>query len=274
MVLPPGVTELHKNWPRGLTELFRPNDPLKDPWKVYNTIKPVNWHHDNDDDEEILEGEEVEGEDREVIDLTGPDITAKKVYSTYSREDDMVQTSGRAPLLGKRVSRPQVRNAEFTRDKEFGYFSLNMTAGSAESLPGFMQVKTGDTVGWVGCGDGRELIFMALLHPHSSFKGYDVNKAAVLMAQRKAAQLGCTNATFEHRDALTVHEKFHIVFSTAIAGAALYIHLDTMVDTSRRGSVLIVLDEMSNTTITQHNSLAVKLAGSGGQKMLVKTAIT
>ena len=267
MVLPPGVTELHRNWPRGLTELFR-SDPLRDPWKVYNTIKPANWHHDNDDDED-------EEDTPEVIDLTGPDITARKVYSKYSREDDMVQTSGRAPALGKRVSRPQVRNAEFTRDKEFGYFSLNMTAGSAESLPGFMQVKTGDTVGWVGCGDGRELvIFMALLHPHSSFKGYDVNKAAVLMAQRKAAQLGCTNATFEHRDALTVHEKFHIVFSTAIAGAALYIHLDTMVDTSRSGSVLIVLDEMSNTTITQHNSLAVKLAGSGGQKMLVETAIT
>ena len=240
---------MNRNWPKGLTELFRnqhykpyvtpPNGALGNPLGVY-------------------------------VDLTDelPQITAKKVYKAYTREDDNVQTSGRAPTLAKR---PGV----YTRETEAGYFSLNMTAGSAEQLPDFMQVNAGDSVGWVGCGDARQLIFMALRHPYSFFEGFDVNKEAILMARRKAALLGCKNATFQHRDALKELKKFNLVFSTAIAGPELYIHLGNMVETFDpiRPGVLIVLDEMRTTERIPQNSLSVKLMGSGGQKMLVKTVI-
>ena len=54
----------------------------------------------------------------------------------------------------------------------------------------------------IGCGEGINLINLALMAPHSAFTGFDYAATAIDMARETAALAGVRNVTFRHLDLL------------------------------------------------------------------------
>jgi SAM-dependent methyltransferase len=75
---------------------------------------------------------------------------------------------------------------------------LRKVSGLVESLTAGAQVVD------VGCGTGHCVNLMAAAFPNSTFVGYDFSQEAIALAQREAAELGLTNATFIVADAASI----------------------------------------------------------------------
>lgn len=69
-------------------------------------------------------------------------------------------------------------------------------------VPGLSgRLEEGISVLDVGCGRGRAILMMAEMFPQSRFHGIDLSEEAIGWAQKKAAEGGLENVTFEVKDA-------------------------------------------------------------------------
>lgn len=163
-------------------------------------------------------------------------------YHMYTRADDLCQSNG--------------------------YFSLYLRKGAVAKIEELLQLEAGARVGWVGCGDGRELISVALWHPNVAFDGYEVNPHAMAIARRVARQAGIDNVVFHEADFETapLSQPFSHVYSTAISGPSLYARLHDATD-----GVLCVLRTMwsRDWKKTDLRVATVHIAGSGEQRQLL-----
>ena len=167
----------------------------------------------------------------------------KLVYDNYTREDSLCQTNG--------------------------FFSLNLTPQSIPKIQTLLDldeaVEFEKCVGWVGFGDGRELLSLAKLHPQIRFVGFEINLAAVHIAKRVLQQLSIRNVDLRCEDAMQSTESFTHVYSTAIAGPMLYAQLRSMV-TYR----LCMLEVMWQNEFPKHvKREVVYLSGSRERRQLI-----
>ncbi len=121
------------------------------------------------------------------------------VYRYYTREDGLCQTNG--------------------------YFSLDLREKYLDTIERLLRLSDGKKVGWVGCGDGREMLSIAIRYKTVSFHGYDINESALKIAKRVLDAVGATNVTLHNCDSMTISDCFTHIYSTAIAGPELYAHL-------------------------------------------------
>ena len=87
------------------------------------------------------------------------------VYRRYTREDALCQSNG--------------------------YFSLNLREGAIDTIDALLCLDASRPccVAWVGCGDGRGLLSIAIRHPDVSF-GVQINPVALEIARQSSARLG------------------------------------------------------------------------------------
>ena len=83
-----------------------------------------------------------------------------------------------------------------------GSYSLNYTPASVLTIMNLLGLEEGECVLWVGAGDGREALSVALLHPGCRIVCLERNEALVGIAQRVQASLSVQNCRFEHADAM------------------------------------------------------------------------
>ena len=161
------------------------------------------------------------------------------VYKQYSRNDELCQTSG--------------------------YFSLNLRKGAIPNIQKLLKLTADSVVAWVGCGDGRELLSIAKIHPDVKFIGYDINESAICIARRVMLAERLRNVTLHVVDFMCVNERFSHVYSTALAGSALYAHLRNACEDR-----LCMLKSMwMNDCPEDYQSAIVYLSGSGERKQLL-----
>lgn len=162
------------------------------------------------------------------------------VYRMYTRDDELCQTNG--------------------------CFSLNLREAALPEIDRLLALHPGDSVGWVGCGDARELLSFAKRYPHVDFEGFDVNECALAVAHRVVASLDLKNVSLFHRDfTTTIFEtpRYTHVYSTALAGPQLYAHLRKAC--TRR---LCMLDRMWLEKKNKHAVASVRISGSGERREL------
>lgn len=163
------------------------------------------------------------------------------LYHRYNKEDELCQT--------------------------IGYFSLNLRKGAVKTIAELLDLDATSTVGWVGCGDGRELLSIAKEHSKTQFDAFEINEVALGIARRVAEAENVRNVRFHHMDFLRfVDKQFSHVYSTAISGQDLYQKIFTAC--SRR---ICVLKEMwqSDHGFTKKHVSTVRIMGSGEQRQLV-----
>ena len=83
-----------------------------------------------------------------------------------------------------------------------GSYSLNYTPASVLTIMNLLGLEEGECVLWVGAGDGREALSVALLHPGCRIVCLERNEALVGIAQRVQASLSVQNIRFDHADAM------------------------------------------------------------------------
>lgn len=161
-------------------------------------------------------------------------------YNRYKQGDDLCQTNG--------------------------HFSLNLRKKHVDDIDRLLALSPGNTVGWIGCGDGRELFSMAMRYPCVRFQAYDINELALQVARRVLRELALQNVVLIFGDFLTSQPtpKFTHVYSTAISGPELYRSLE--VSCTKR---LCMLETMWMDGRELADDIAcVKLSGSGEQRLL------
>lgn len=161
------------------------------------------------------------------------------VYPMYTRADDLCQTNG--------------------------HFSLNLREAALPEIDRLLALRPGDSVGWVGCGDARELLSFAKRYPDVTFEGFDVNECALFVARRVVASLGLQNVSLRHCDftATETVRRYTHVYSTALSGPRLYAQLRRAC--TRR---LCMLERMWSEKKNGHAVASVKISGSGEQREL------
>ena len=132
------------------------------------------------------------------------------------------------------------------------------TAVSVESL-----------VLWIGSGDGREALSIAMLNPGCQIVCVEQNSDLVSIARRVKASLSVENIRFEHADAMRLPSTvgFTHVFSTATAGDDFYEKLCAMLRPTQR---VVLFDHMwrgDRPTIAPETA-SITLAGSGERRQL------
>ena len=162
------------------------------------------------------------------------------VYRYYSREDGLCQTNG--------------------------HFSLNLREGCLNAIDELLALTPGNTVGWVGCGDGRELLSIATRYPDVSFFGYEINDAALNIAKRVLKTVQLSNVTLYHCDFTTKSDIYTHIYSTALSGPKLYDHLRHAC-THR----LCMLDKMWTDKNLLFDRQSVRISGSGERRRLLAT---
>lgn len=163
------------------------------------------------------------------------------VYGRYNRADALCQTNG--------------------------YFSLNLREGALWEIHRLMDLKDGDTVGWIGAGDGRELLSLARCHTGVRFDGYEINRAAFDVARRVLREARLENVRLHYQDFASVSPDtvYTHVYSTALSGPELYGRL--RLACTRR---LCMLDRMWMTRPPNaHDAASVRISGSGERRRLV-----
>ena len=164
------------------------------------------------------------------------------VYSLYKREDNLCQTNG--------------------------YFSLNVRQSNIPQIVKLLQLNDDSTVGWIGCGDGREVLSVCQQYPNIKFSAIDHNEAAIAIAKRVLSQLELKNIEFKCGNALDDNSTFSHVYSTAIYGPELYEHLKSI--TTER---LCMLKHMWGVIPSTHLRDVVRLSGSGESKTLISAEV-
>ena len=167
-------------------------------------------------------------------------------YLFYTREDTLCQTNG--------------------------YFSLNLTKKSADSLKTYLEFKDHSRVLWAGCGDARELLLLAQAFPKVTFVGYDLNNLAIDIGRRVLSKLQLQNVSLVYGDVTSLELSFDNVYSTALAGPLFYKHLVSLC-----AYQMYVLAEMKPIMISECGmredttaSLSVSISGSGEKRRIIK----
>ena len=120
------------------------------------------------------------------------------------------------------------------------------------------------TVGWFGCGDGRELFCLARAHPDVHFVGFEVDSAAVAVATQVLQRLGLSNVELRQKYATDNETAFTHVYSTAI-GAPGYHHIRRM--SKHRLCMLRSMWETDLPEVVYKET--VHLSGSGEAQQLI-----
>lgn len=168
-------------------------------------------------------------------------MLSKSIYSKYSREDNLCQSNG--------------------------FFSLNLTPSSIPKIVKLLQLEEATSVGWIGCGDGRELFCIASIYPQIHFTGIDVNAHALDIARRVAKTIDIKNVSLRNMNALNDFTKYSHVYSTAIYGNELYDHLQS-ISTKK----LCMLKCMWHSLPIEYQQFTVRISGSNEQRQLIAGA--
>lgn len=162
------------------------------------------------------------------------------VYASYSRHDTLCQTNG--------------------------YFSLNLREGALWEIHRLLDLKDGDTVGWIGTGDGRELLSLAKCHVGVRFEGYEINEAAFDVACRVLKTLDLPNVSLRRQDFMSTSAaiEYTHVYSTALSGPDLYERL-RLACTQK----LCMLERMWMPPPAAHDTASVRISGSGERRRLL-----
>ena len=168
-----------------------------------------------------------------------------RIYSLYKRDYNMCQSNG--------------------------FFSINLTKKSVESIITLLDLRKSNTVCWVGFGDGRELFSIASLHPDVLFLGYEINSCDFEIANMILKNLEIPNVTIHNENALGCEQRFSHVYSTAIAGPELYNHLYNMTFYK-----LCMLESMwtSQENFEKQEKASVTLSGSNEKRQLISMCRT
>jgi cyclopropane fatty-acyl-phospholipid synthase-like methyltransferase len=166
------------------------------------------------------------------------------VYSLYKAHESLVQTNG--------------------------FFSLNLTKASVIKIMDLLDFghDQKESCLWIGCGDAREVLCMAMLYPNVHFTAVDINESAIHVAQAKFELIGLKNINIEYKDALLISEgKYTHIYSTALAGVELYDHIVQLCP-----KTLCMLSSMwkhSNSSYSVEKKAQVSLSGSRERKTLI-----
>ena len=108
------------------------------------------------------------------------------------------------------------------------------------------RLREGIDVCDVGCGQGHAINLMAKEFPNSRFTGIDFSAEAIATAQKEAAELGLTNATFVTKDAATLDRAaqydFITVFDAIHDQAKPDVVLRGIADSLKPGGVFLCVD--------------------------------
>jgi len=108
------------------------------------------------------------------------------------------------------------------------------------------RLRTGIDACDVGCGQGHAVNLMAKEFPNSRFIGLDFSTEAIAAAQKEAADLGLTNASFEVKDAATLDGSatfdFITVFDAVHDQAKPDVVLKGIADSLNPGGVFLCVD--------------------------------
>ena len=168
--------------------------------------------------------------------MSAPTDAIRRVYSSYDTEADSLAA--------------------------LGGFSLNYTPASVLTITNLLGLEEGECVLWVGAGDGREALSVALLHPGCRIVCLERNEALVGIAQRVQASLSVQNIRFEHADAMHLPstEGFTHVFSTALSGDRFYEMLCRMLRPAQRAVLLTEMWRGKRQTIAEETA-TIMLSG-------------
>ena len=159
------------------------------------------------------------------------------VYSRYTREDNLCQCNG--------------------------YFSSNLRRKSVDAILNLLHLTSASSVCWVGCGDGRELLWIAQQHPEVQFTAFEINADALRIARRVADIEGIENVKLYNEDFMTCSKTFSHVYSTALAGPRLYAALFSACSLR-----ICLLREMWDAQVDGMERANVQIAGSGERRQL------
>jgi 2-polyprenyl-3-methyl-5-hydroxy-6-metoxy-1,4-benzoquinol methylase len=118
------------------------------------------------------------------------------------------------------------------------------------------RLREGIDVCDVGCGQGHAINLMAKEFPNSRFVGLDFSEDAVAAAQKEAAELGLTNATFEVKDAATLDGSqkydFVAVFDAIHDQAKPDVVLKGIADSLKPGGVFLCVDIAGSSNVEEN----------------------
>ena len=105
----------------------------------------------------------------------------------------------------------------------------------------------------VGCGQGHAINLMAREFPNSRFTGLDFSNEGIAAAQKEAAELGVSNATFEVKDAATLDGStqydFITVFDAIHDQAKPDVVLKGIADSLKPGGVFLCVDVAGSSNV-------------------------
>lgn len=169
------------------------------------------------------------------------DEAVRIVYGLYSREDSLCTGNG--------------------------FFSLNMRPGAVTNIDELLKLAPGDRLFWAGCGNAPEVLSLAMSHPDVSFVAVDKNELAIRVGEVKRCQLGLKNITLRVADVMLEYpDDYTHVYSTAIAGPALYAKLRSIAGT---GTICMFRSMMLGGHGDSSHVRSVCLSGSGEQRQLL-----
>jgi SAM-dependent methyltransferase len=115
------------------------------------------------------------------------------------------------------------------------------------------RLRAGIDVCDIGCGQGHAINLMAKEFPNSRFTGFDFSQDGIAAAQKEAAELGLSNATFEVKDAATLDGStkydFITVFDAIHDQAKPDVVLKGIADSLRLGGVFLCVDVAGSSNV-------------------------
>ena len=115
------------------------------------------------------------------------------------------------------------------------------------------RLREGIDVCDVACGQGHAINLMAREFPNSRFTGLDFSNEGIAAAQKEAAELGLSNATFEVKDAATLDGStqydFITVFDAIHDQAKPDVVLKGIADSLKPGGVFLCVDVAGSSNV-------------------------
>ena len=190
------------------------------------------------------DGKQWNGRLGEWVEVEKAADVVRRVYTLYDAESDALQAAT-------------------------GSYSLNYTPASVHTITTLLRLEDGVRVLWVGAGDGREALSVALLHPECRIVAIERNAALVNIARRVKASLSVPNIRIEHADAthLPSIQGYTHLFSTALSGDAFYRKLCGMLRPTQRAVLFAEMWCGKQPTIDVRTA-TIPLSGSAGRRQL------